>query len=164
MKKEKKEKKEKLSKEEKKLQNGSFKERFSIKFRKRILASRFRTLILVVILVAIFIVLNVWANSKDLAQIDVTESKLYSLTEASKDQLKDLNNLICNYYSKNLGIDIDFLQIRNSNNGNIKDDTINSFIQNKYNTKITEDNIEDFINKIYQEQDLELIFYVKIKV
>jgi ABC-2 type transport system permease protein len=71
--------------------NASFKEKLSLKFRKRLIKNRFNTIVLVVFLLLIFAVVNIWANSKDLAQIDVTENKLYTLTQSSKDQLKNLN-------------------------------------------------------------------------
>ncbi|MCI8308733.1 MAG: hypothetical protein HFJ45_00625 [Clostridia bacterium] len=70
---------------------ASFKEKLSLKFRKRLISSGIHTIILVVFLVLIFFGVNIWAGSRELAQIDVTENHLYSVTQASKDQLANLN-------------------------------------------------------------------------
>jgi ABC-2 type transport system permease protein len=70
---------------------ANFKEKLSLKFRKRLIRDRMHTIVLVIFLLLIFCGVNIWANSKDLAQIDVTENQLYSLTQSSKDQLKNLS-------------------------------------------------------------------------
>ena len=70
---------------------ASFIEKFSLKFRKKLIISRFNTLIIIVILIALVIGINAWADSKKLAQIDVTKNHLYSLTDTSKDRLKNLD-------------------------------------------------------------------------
>ena len=106
---------------------ASFKEKVSLKFRKKWLASKLHTLILIVLLVAIFIGLNAWADQMNLAQIDVTKNKLYSLTDTSKDQLKNLDKEIMIYvygYSKNDDL-VQFLQQYNAFNKNIKNEIIN---------------------------------------
>ena len=76
-------------------------------------------------------------------------------------QLKDLNYYIGDYFSKIVDTDIDFVQISKTYNGNIEDYTINSILQNGFNEKITQNNISDFMDKIFKEDDLELLFYVK---
>lgn len=100
--KEKKEKKEKepkvkLTKEEKKEQKGNFGERFSLKFRRKLIANRARTWLLVIVLIAVFIALNAWARTKATAQIDLTESKIYTLSQTSKDQLASLDKEVMIY-------------------------------------------------------------------
>ncbi len=106
---------------------ASFREKVSLKFRKKLLANRFHTLILVVLLVAIIVGINIWADSKNLAQIDVTKNKLYSLTDTSKDQLKSLDKEVMIYvYGFTESDDlIQFLQQYNAFNKNIKNEIIN---------------------------------------
>lgn len=105
---------------------ASFGERLSLKFRKKLIASKFRTLVLVVLLVALIVGINMWADSKNLAQIDVTKNKLYSLTNTSKDQLKNLDKEIMIYvygYQKTDDY-VQFLQQYNALNKNIKNEII----------------------------------------
>lgn len=100
---------------------ASFGEKISLKFRKKLIASRFNTLVLVVLIIAIFLGVNMWADSKKLAQIDVTKNHLYSLTDTSKDQLKNLKADIKIYaygYSKDDDL-IQFLQQYNHFNKKI---------------------------------------------
>ena len=78
----------------------TFAEKFSLKFRKGFITNKFRTWILIIILITSFIALNIWASSKDLARIDVTENKLYSLTQTSKSQLENLNKDVTIYIYK----------------------------------------------------------------
>jgi len=73
---------------------ASFGEKISLKLRKKVIASRFHTFIVVLFLIIVVWGINVWAESKKLAQIDVTKNHLYSLTETSKDQLKNLKKEI----------------------------------------------------------------------
>lgn len=70
--------------------SADFKEKLSLKFRKRLISNGFHTAVLIIFLIVIFFGVNIWANSKNLAQIDVTKNKLYSITQTSKDQLKSL--------------------------------------------------------------------------
>lgn len=49
-----------------------------------------RTILLVAILVALYIVLNLWMQTINLAQIDLTKDKLYTLTDQSKNIAKKL--------------------------------------------------------------------------
>lgn len=85
----------KEEKKAKKLENieekGSFRERMSLKFRKEIIVSKARTLLLVIVLIALFIAINLWARNQATAQIDVTENKRYTLSDASKNQIKSIN-------------------------------------------------------------------------
>ena len=68
-----------------------FSEKFSIKFRKTIVVSKLFTFLTVLILIAAFIGLNVWVESLDLPQIDVTANKIYTLSESSKVALESLD-------------------------------------------------------------------------
>ena len=69
---------------------ASFGEKLSLKFRKKLIASRLHTLILIVFLIVLVWGINIWADSKNLAQIDVTKNHLYSLTRNIKRSTKEL--------------------------------------------------------------------------
>ena len=73
---------------------ASFREKISLKFRKRLITSKFHTLVLIAFIIALVFGINIWADSKNLAQIDLTKNHLYSLTNTSKDQLKNLDKEI----------------------------------------------------------------------
>ena len=68
-----------------------FLEKLSIKFRKRIITSKLLTLIIVFALICVFVGLNYWVKKIDLPEIDVTSNKIYTLSDASKDAIKSLN-------------------------------------------------------------------------
>ena len=92
-----KEPKQKLTKAEKREQKGNFRERFSLKFRKKLIANKARTWFLVIVLIVLFIILNAWARTKATAQIDLTENKIYTLSQTSKDQLESLDKEVMIY-------------------------------------------------------------------
>lgn len=83
-------------KKEKKVKNVDptkvkFSEKFALKFKKLIIADGFRTFLTVAILLICYIALNSWASQTDLPKIDVTENKIYSLTDASKKALENID-------------------------------------------------------------------------
>ena len=65
-----------------------FSEKFSLKFRKTIIASRLFTILTVLVLIAAFIGLNMGIQALNLPQIDVTANQLYTLSESSKKALE----------------------------------------------------------------------------
>lgn len=65
-----------------------FSEKFSLKFRKTIIASRLFTILTVLMLIAAFIGLNMGIQALNLPQIDVTANQLYTLSESSKKALE----------------------------------------------------------------------------
>lgn len=67
------------------------KEPISLRIKKKWVNSKPTTILLILILITSFIALNLWIQSIDLAQIDVTENKVYSLTEASKKEIANVN-------------------------------------------------------------------------
>ena len=75
--------------EEKKV---SFGEKFSLRMRKGFIGNKTRTILLIIVLVLAFVIINMWAQNQDLAQIDITESKIYTLTQTSKDAIKDITD------------------------------------------------------------------------
>lgn len=75
---------------EKQADKVKFSEKFSIKFKKTIIVSKLLTILVVVALVAMFVGLNVLVQKLDLPAIDVTENKVYTLTDASKKAIENL--------------------------------------------------------------------------
>lgn len=75
-------------------------------------------------------------------------------------QIKDISYLIRDYYSDIVGIDIEYVVIKNKD-GNYEDDLINNTLQFKFNDLITKDNIGEFIDELLNNNDVEMIFYVK---
>ena len=68
------------------------------KIKKSWLIKRTTTIIFMLILVALFIALTLWINSLDLNPIDFTSEKLYTLTDTSKEQVKDIQNEVNIYF------------------------------------------------------------------
>ena len=101
---------------------ASFGEKLSLKFRKRLITNKLHTIILILFLIVVVWGINAWADSKNLAQIDVTQNHLYSLTQTSKDQLKNLDKDVLIYiygYTKENNI-VQFIQQYNAFNSKIK--------------------------------------------
>ncbi len=69
----------------------SVKETITLMMRKRWLASTTQTLILVAVLVAIFLAINLYCQSIDLPEIDVTDNKIYTLSDSSKEAVRKIN-------------------------------------------------------------------------
>ena len=69
----------------------SFSETIALMFRKKWLSNTAETAIIVIILFAIFIGVNVYVQSLDLDTIDVTKNKIYTLSDSSKDVIKNIN-------------------------------------------------------------------------
>lgn len=70
------------------------KEPLSLRIKKKWVKSKPTTILLVLILIATFMALNLWIQSIDLAQIDVTENKIYSLTENSKKEISNIDKTV----------------------------------------------------------------------
>lgn len=96
----------------------------------------------------------------DNEQITVADRKGFI---SDNKQLKELNDMIINYYYKKTGIKFDYVEFGKSYIGSWsgKDNIINTVLQTKFNTLITDQNIEQFINYILQEPDLCIKFYIK---
>lgn len=80
-----------------------------------------RTILLVAILIALYVVLNLWMQTINLAQIDLTKDKLHTLTEQSKNIAKTINKNMTFYvwkYDENSSV-IDLLKQYNSENSKI---------------------------------------------
>lgn len=68
------------------------------KIKKSWLIKRTTTIIFMLILVALFIALTLWINNLDLNPIDFTSEKLYTLTDTSKERVKDIQNDVNIYF------------------------------------------------------------------
>lgn len=68
------------------------------KIKKSWLIKRTTTIIFMLILVTLFIALTLWINSLELNPIDFTAEKRYTLTDTSKEQLKDIQNDVNIYF------------------------------------------------------------------
>lgn len=69
----------------------SFKETVTLMFRKKWLTNTTQTFLLVGILVAIFIRINLYVQTLELPEIDVTENKIYTLSDASKEAIAKID-------------------------------------------------------------------------
>ncbi len=66
--------------------------------KKKWLISGSTTFLLIAIIVVLFIVINIGMQKLDLAPIDLTEEKLYTLTEESKEKVKDISQDVNIYF------------------------------------------------------------------
>ena len=82
---------------EKKKPKKSFKETVTLMVRKKWLSNTAQTICLVVILLAAFISINLYVQSLDLPTIDVTKNKIYTLSDTSKDVIKNINKDVTVY-------------------------------------------------------------------
>ena len=89
-------------KKEKKPAENTNKEKFGIRFintiKKRWLISGTNTLLLIAILIAIVILINSAVQSLNLTPIDCTSNKEYTLTNESKDRVKNIGNDVNIYF------------------------------------------------------------------
>lgn len=98
------------------------------KIKKSLLIKRTTTILFMIILVALFIVLTLWINNLNLDPIDFTKEKLYTLTDTSKEKIKDVNTDVNIYfigYSENDAI-IDLAKKYNSVNNKINVEVVTS--------------------------------------
>ncbi len=65
---------------------------------KKIFCNTTKTILLVLILIACFVGINLLMDKIDLPDIDVTQNKLYTLTEESKQKVKDISEEIHVYF------------------------------------------------------------------
>lgn len=81
-----------------KIKNKSNNSGFAYTFKRKFMTDDTRTVLIVLILIAIFTGINLWVRSLNLAQVDVTSEKLYTLTDTSinavKNIDKDIDNLL----------------------------------------------------------------------
>ena len=71
---------------------------FIEKIKRNWLSKTAMTILLIFICIAIFIALNLWVRSLNLTSIDITEQKLYSLSDESKEQVKNVKKDVTIYF------------------------------------------------------------------
>ena len=95
-----KEKKEKLPKEQKAKKEKKEKapNKFIQTIKKKWLINGTKTTILVLIIIAIFIAINLGMQSLELTPLDFTQEQLYTLTDESKEKVKDIDKDVNMYF------------------------------------------------------------------
>lgn len=68
------------------------------KIKKSVLIKRTTTIIFMLVIVALFIALTLWVNSLNLEPIDFTSEKLYTLTQTSKERVKNIQKEVNMYF------------------------------------------------------------------
>jgi len=66
--------------------------------KKKWLINGTKTFLLVVIIIGLFIGIGLWMKKLDITPIDLTEDKLYTLTDESKEKVKDINQDVNIYF------------------------------------------------------------------
>ena len=135
---------------EKKENKIKFSEKASLFFRRKWLVDGTKTFLIVAILIASFIALNLWVGTLDLPEIDVTENKVFTLTDASKDAVKSIENDIKIYAY-----------------GFAEDSTLMSFLKqyNEANPKITSEILTEETNiNLIKEYGLQSGYQVLVLV
>lgn len=72
--------------------------KFTEKFKKRWFVNGSKTFLLVLIIIGIFVGVTVFLQKKDITPIDVTENKVFTLTNESKDQVKNIDKDVNIYF------------------------------------------------------------------
>lgn len=100
----------------------SFGEKVSLNLRKRWLINGSKTLLIVAILIAAYIAINLFVESIDLPEFDVTANKIYTLSDASKKAIERVNQDVTVYvygFEEKSSL-IDFIKQYNEVNDKIK--------------------------------------------
>ena len=71
---------------------------FVQKIKKKWLIDGSKTLILVLLIIAVFLAINIGVQSLDLTPIDLTQEKLYTLTDESKERVKNIDKDVNIYF------------------------------------------------------------------
>lgn len=108
-------KKEKIKKEEDKKQN-----KFIETIKKKWLVKTSKTLLLIAIIVGIFIGINIIMQSLELTPLDFTEEKLFTLTDESKEKVKNIDKDVNIYFIGYSEDDTNFALAKQYKNANEK--------------------------------------------
>lgn len=76
----------------------NFLKKFINTIKKKWLIDTSKTILLILIMIAIFVGINYGVQKLDLSTIDLTENKLYSLTDESKEKVKDIKKEVNIYF------------------------------------------------------------------
>lgn len=105
-----------------------FTESISLTLRKKWITSSAKTVLITMILIVGFLVLNLWIRKQDLPKLDVTENKIYTLSDASINEIKNVDRDVKIYiygYNENDTI-INLLKQYKNNCQNINYEIINN--------------------------------------
>lgn len=98
------------------------------KIKKNVLIKRTSTIVFMLILALLFIGLTLWVNKLNITPIDLTSEKLYTLTETSKERIKDIqedvNIYFVGYSEENATVDL--AKQYNSTNNKINIEVVDS--------------------------------------
>ena len=75
----------------------SIKETIALMIRKKWLSNTSQTVILVLAIISAFIAINIYVQKLDLETIDVTKNKIYTLSDSSKEVIKNINKDVTVY-------------------------------------------------------------------
>ena len=95
-------------------------------FKQKWIGKTIMTILLIVILIVAFIGINIWVQSMNFTPIDVTKEKLYTLSDESKNQIKNITQKVDMYF---FGYEDDNVYVQlakqyNSINENINVETV----------------------------------------
>ena len=104
-----------------------FTEKVALKFRRKWLSDGIKTILIIAILFAAYVAINIWAEKAELPQIDITQNKIYTLSDASKNAIKNIEQetMIYVYGIDEISSFYDLLKQYNDTNPNIKYKIIN---------------------------------------
>ncbi len=97
-----------MNEEEK--EEASLGEKISLKFRKKFFVSKAITIMIIAILVAAYVALNLMLTDIDLPQFDVTEYKVYTLSDASKKAIANIGDKEIKIYTYGYAEDSQFIK------------------------------------------------------
>lgn len=123
-------------------------ERFSLTLKRKWLVNGTKTFLIIAILIVLYIALNLTVEQLDLPEIDVTENKIYTLTDSSKKAIENVDQEVKIYVY-----------------GFEEDSTLINFLKqyNKVNEKITYEILTEETNlQMIKENDLQEGYYVLI--
>ncbi len=96
--------------------------------KKKWIADTTRVVLLVAVLVVVYLAINILAEKLNLPTLDFTEEKLYSVSDESKEKIKDIDQEVTLYFfgaDENTSI-IDFAKQYTAANSNIKVEVVDS--------------------------------------
>ena len=103
-------------------------EKLSLKFRKKWIVDSTKTFLIIAVLIVAYIALNLGIQEVDLPKLDVTENKIYTLSDASKDAIANINQDLKIYafgFTEDSSL-IDLLKQYNKANGKISYEILTS--------------------------------------
>lgn len=132
-------------------------EKFSLALTRKWLVNGTKTFLIIAILIAAYICLNMWLQTQELPKLDVTENKIYTLTDASKKAIEKINQDVTIYvygYNEKSTL-FDLLKQYNKANEKIKYELLNE--ENNYEMVKEHDLKEDYVVLIIKSGESEKV-------